>query len=135
MDLENMKPGEMVEEYVRLRDWKRAIEDKIKSQIHEPMGRLEVAMREFIQRNSLEGIKSKAGTAYVKTDVSVTIADPEAFREFVIGGGEFDLVDWRASKTVIRKLVEGDETKGVPPQVPPPGINYVTIAKIGVRKD
>lgn len=134
MDIERkLKPGEMVEEYVRLRDAKRLAEAAIKEDFTEPMEALAKQMREFIQVNELDGIRSKAGTAYLMTDVSVTIEDPEAFREYVIGGQEFDLVDWRASKKVIRALVEGDDEH--PPQVPPPGINYVTISKIGVRKD
>src|SRR3982751_774705 len=44
-----------------------------------------------------DSAKTKAGTAYRKSFVSVTVADKEAFRRHVIGTEDWDLIDWRAN--------------------------------------
>jgi hypothetical protein len=135
MDITTMSPGDMVEEFVRLRDYKRLAdakyEEEVKRRYTDPMKILHDAMRDFILVNKLEGIRSNAGTAFLQTEVSVTIEDPLLFRTFVIGKGDFDLVDWRASKKTIRAMVE-DKNNPVPP---PPGVKYTPFLKIGVRKD
>jgi hypothetical protein len=130
-DLTKLPPAEAVGLYVALRDAKAIVEDTMKKQIKtnitSKMDVLADLLKGFIEKNKLDGVYSDAGTAYLHTVVSVTIADKREFQRHVIGVEGWHLIDWKANKTAVRTLVEDGEPV-------PTGLNYSAAYRLGVRR-
>lgn len=126
------KPAQLTAEYIQLRDQKEAFEKLCSAKCRELYtDRMEIIEGELITlMNSMgvDSLKSKAGTAYKQTSVSVTTADAREFRRHVIGTEAWDLADWKPNKTSINEMVERGE--GLPP-----GINRSTFATVRVRRN
>lgn len=116
--------------YVTLRDWLEA-QDKLHAERMKPMKlKLEAlngVLLTALNTTGQDNAKTKAGTAYRKQWTSATIKDKDAFRRHVIGTEDWDLLDWRANKTAVAKLVE--ET-----QHAPPGVDFSRGYDVGVRR-
>jgi Tfp pilus assembly protein PilP len=115
----------------RVRDKIDEIEDRHKEELA-PYKAVKEQLETFFldQFNELgvDNFKSKDGaTVYKIIDASATVADGEAFRQYVQDHDAFELADIRANKTAVREFVEA---KGVQP----PGINYSTRFKLGFRR-
>ena len=76
-----------------------------------------------------ESIKSSAGTCFFKTASSATVADGQAFTDWVLADWESrnHFLERRVSKTAVDALVEEGE-------VPPAGVNYSTVRVVQVRR-
>jgi hypothetical protein len=74
-----------------------------------------------------DSVNSKAGTVYKSQKKSATIADPGAFRSFIIEHGLYDLVDWRANAPQVEKYMNDNKEL-------PPGVNYSSVFVVGVRR-
>ena len=124
-------PAALVEEYIGLRDEKKRFDEAYAAILNEkyttPMKDIETRLLDILNQLGSDAIKSPAGTAYKKLSASVTIADMREFRRHVIGNEDWDLADWRASKTVVNDRVENGE-------VVPPGVNRVPFYTIGIRR-
>jgi len=121
----------MVDQYVRLRDKIKAVEDANKEKLapaKQYLEELNAAMLAKLSELGLESGKTPYGTAYKITKKSATIADGEAFRAFVIENEQFDLVDWRANALAVSAYI--DEHEGEQPS----GVNYSTFTQAGVRR-
>lgn len=119
-----------ISQYVAIRDKRDEIREEQKSVIKkydEVLEQLETFLLGHFNNNGVESLRTKAGTAFVKTEVSATIADAAAFRRHVIGTESWDLVDWRANKTKVREQVEELAEA-------PPGVNYSTRRIVQVRR-
>jgi hypothetical protein len=127
----DMKPTELVTEFIRLRDEKKRFEEIAAAKCLELYGarmdEIEGQLLDMLNTLGVESITGKNGTAYKKVSTSVTIADAREFRRHVIGTEAWDLADWRANKTVINDMVEqGQEV--------PPGVNRATFLTVGIRR-
>jgi len=124
-------PAQLVEEFITLRDAKKRTEDAskefIKKHYEDRMDELEATLLDMLNKAGLDSFASPAGTAYKKLSTSVTVADQREFRRHVIGSEEWDLIDWRANKTVVNDLVD----KGEPL---PPGVNRTGFYTVGIRR-
>lgn len=118
--------------YIRTRDKISEIEKRHKDELKplkEALDKLNTQIIDLIQQTGGNSVNIKGvGTAYLITDVSVSIADPGEFKRHVIGSEAWDLIDWRANKTAVNDFLT--EQHGLPP-----GINYSTRIKAGVRRD
>lgn len=118
-----------IEQYLAVRDKIKMMEDEAKKAI-EPFKLIQEQLagwlQEFMDKTGGDSIKTKAGTAYVSTRYSATLADPDAFMQFVIENKLFDLLDRRANATAVKDYT-GE--KGAPP----PGVNLTALKTIGVR--
>lgn len=94
------------------RDYKEALEGKLLSKLNEVGG---------------ESVKTSSGTVYRTTRRSATIADGDAFRQFVIGNEAFDMVDWKANANAVDDFIKSEGS-------PPPGVNFTTAFTVGVRR-
>jgi hypothetical protein len=123
--------NKLIDSYVALRDRRRAIEDKHKSEL-EPykkiMEELEQKLLAVMQASGVDSVSTRGGTAYQKTRLSATIKDGTAFRAYVIQNQAFDLVDWRANANAVFEHIEDNNG------VPPPGVNPSTYISVGVRR-
>jgi hypothetical protein len=126
-----IKPAELVEEYIALRDGKKRAEEVydefIKTNFSTRMQEIETMLLSMLNAMGIDSIAGKGGTAYKKLSTSVTVADAREFRRHVIGTENWDLLDWRANKTTVNDLVE----KGEPV---PPGVNRSAFLTIGIRR-
>jgi hypothetical protein len=66
------------------------------------------------------------GTVYRIREDRASLADPGAFRSWVIQTGQWDMTEWRAAKTAIRSYIEAGNPL-------PPGVNFSSRAVVGVR--
>lgn len=124
-------PARLVEEFIELRDERRRFDSEyarlLETNYTAPMKEIEMQLLDILNQSEVEGIRTKAGTAYKKLSTSVTIADASEFRRHVIGSEEWDLIDWRANKTAVNERVDSGETL-------PPGVNRTAFYTIGIRK-
>jgi hypothetical protein len=121
----------MVETYVRLRDTikeaNKMHEEKL-APAQEYLDQLNAAILQKLISLGVESARTKFGTAYKNTTKSATIADGALFREYVIGESQFDLVDWRANANAVSTHIDNHEGEV------PPGVNYSTFTKVGIRR-
>ena len=120
----------MVEQYVKMRDGLAAADEAHKEKTKAARQWLVDQNAKLLARLEQLGVDSAAtpsGTAYRKMKKTATIADAASFRRFVIGGEQWDLVDWRANGPCIAEFLEENSEL-------PPGINYSTFYDVGVRR-
>lgn len=67
------------------------------------------------------------GTAYKTVKATATIADAAEFKRHVIGTQSWDLADWRANSVQVAAFLTEHN-------VAPPGVNYRSVALVGVRR-
>lgn len=67
------------------------------------------------------------GTVYKTVKDSASIADPAAFKLFVIQKQHWELADWRANAPAVKAFLAEN-------QAYPPGVNFRSVAVVGVRK-
>lgn len=119
-----------IAQYLQVRakkeELKKEYETRLKP-INDALDALGSYLQSMLNQTGQESARAKAGTAYITTKRSATIADGAAFRRYVIGSEAWDLVDWRANEVKVAELVEeiGE---------PPPGVNFSTTRKVGVRR-
>lgn len=121
---------ERVGQYVRLRDMIKEKDDAHKEAMkpfRDTLEQLGGILLTMLNQSGQDAAKTAAGTAYVTVEASATIADPEQFKRHVIGSEDWSLIDWRANKTAVKAFVEEN-------QAAPPGVNFTTIRKVGVRR-
>jgi hypothetical protein len=121
---------QLVDQYVRLRDKLKEADDAHKKKTEQARAYLLTLNGKLLEQLAAvggESVKTPHGTAYQSTKRSASIADGDAFREYVINNGEFDLVDWRANANAVDDFIK--EHGAVPP-----GVNFSTMITVGVRR-
>lgn len=84
-------------------------------------------IRVFMEKNKVtEGLKSKSGTAYLSTRWTASLADPDAFMNYVINSKRFELLDRRANAAAVKDHVTEQGRL-------PTGCNLNAIQTVGVR--
>lgn len=127
-----VKIDDCIEQYVRLRDTLKIADEahtKKTAPAREYLQQLEGALLQKLDATGQESAKTKAGTAYKTTRKSATISDGALFREFVINTQQFNLADMRANAPAISDWIDTVGKGSLPP-----GVNYSTSVKIGVRR-
>jgi hypothetical protein len=126
------KPDKLIQEYIRLRDQKKAAEDKmdawLKLNFSNRIKEIEAGLSHHLASMGVESFKTEHGTAFTKTETSVTVADATEFKRHVIGTEDWGLIDFRANKTAVKEFVENNEG------LLPPGVNMTQTAIVQVRK-
>lgn len=113
-----MTLDEVIQKYIALRDQKTDIEREMKEKVAEikaKMDKIEVKLLEKFQALGTDSMKTKSGTAFTSRKTSATIADAEAFFQYVKENEEWGLADIRANKTAVAQYKEehGDIPVGV----------------------
>lgn len=121
---------ELVAQFVKLRDKlkeaDKAHKDKTKD-AREYLEKLNGKLLERLNEIGGESVKTSEGTVYRTTRRSASIADGEAFRQFVIAHEAFDIVDWKANANAVDDFIKSEGS-------PPPGVNFSTAFTVGVRR-
>lgn len=116
--------------YVSLRDKIKALEDthkKAMAPYKDMLEQLGNHVLKHMQDTNVESVKTGEGTAYISERTSVTLQDAEAFMQYVITNGKWDLMDRRANAPAVEAFIKA--TGGLPP-----GAKFNKMIKIGVRR-
>jgi hypothetical protein len=119
-----------VGQYIQLRDKLKEM-DKEYEEKRKPLLDLQNVlsgwMMEFLEKTGGTSIKTKLGTVYLSVRYSASLADPEAFMNFVIENQLYDLLDRRANSTACKDYVTEKGNL-------PPGVNLSALKTVGVRR-
>jgi hypothetical protein len=119
-----------VGQFVKLRDKiaeiKKAQKEFLKP-YNETLEQLNAVLLAHLISVNTNSASTDAGTVYKNEKKSASLADPEAFRKFVIANQLFDLIDWKANVTAVEDYINEKE-------LPPPGVNYSSTFVAGVRR-
>src|SRR5450759_1571653 len=91
--------------YVYLRDKKKLIDDEYnekKKVVQDKLDQLAGLLQAFLEQHGLESLKTKFGTVYLSTKTTASLADPEAFMDFIVANELFELLDRRANSTACK---------------------------------
>jgi hypothetical protein len=122
--------AEKVQQYIRLRDYKKAADEEFKKsmeRVNKAMGVLETELHQMLLESGADHIGCETGTVYLRTELSCTVDDRDAFLQYCIENEEWDALDVKANKTFARELMHKGETL-------PPGVNVSTYQTVGVRR-
>lgn len=126
-----MKLSDAVSLYIKLRDKKAEIKAQMDEQIkplQEKMDKLEAKLLEAFQATGVDSVKTEFGTAYTSVRTTASIADRDAFMEFVKAHEEWSLLEVRAAKTAIEQYRAANDDEL------PPGINIREERVVNVRR-
>jgi len=126
-----------VNQYVKLRDKIKELEDQHKAQLapyREALEQLNSTLLDHIQNVGAESIRTSHGTVYRLEKKSATMADKTAFWTFVVATGQWDLLDYKANPVGVKAFIDEQIENKNPNPSPPPGINYSTRYEVGVRR-
>lgn len=119
-----------VEQFIQVRDHLKDME-KLYNEATKPFREvkdlLEGKMRAFLVETGQENAATKFGTVHLSTRYTASLADSDAFMEFVKSHDLFDLMDRRANSTAVREYAEEHGTL-------PPGVNLSANETVGVRR-
>lgn len=119
-----------VEQYIKVRDALKKMDeehDERRKPLVELQNLLTGWMQTFMENAGADNIKTSHGTCYSSTRYTASLADPEAFMNYVKSTGNYDLLDRKANVTACRDFVAENNS-------PPPGVNLSAIKTVGVRR-
>jgi hypothetical protein len=120
-----------ISQYIDIRDALKRVDERWEAErkpLLEIQERLSGIIRSFMESNNItDNLKSKSGTCYLSTRWTASLADPQAFMDFVVRSGKFELLDRRANVTAVKDFVK--ETNALPA-----GCNLNAIQTVGVRR-
>lgn len=124
------KVEERVKQYIATRDALKKMDeehDQRKKPLVELQNMLTGWLQNFLEKAGAESIKTSEGTCYTTTRYTASLADPEAFMNYVKANDAFDLLDRKANSTAVKEYVAEKGTL-------PPGVNLNSISTVGVRR-
>ena len=125
-----MKVSELVSKYIELRDKKAQIKaeyDGKVAKVDEVLNKIESKFLEVFEQTGMDSVRTEFGTAYASLRTSVSIADKEAFMEFVKNNNEWPLLEVRPSKSAV------EQYKSVTEELPP-GVNWRAERVVNIRR-
>jgi phage host-nuclease inhibitor protein Gam len=126
-----MKLSEAVSLYIQLRDKKAEMKadfDASIAPLNDKMDKLEAKLLDVFNKTGMDSVKTENGTAYTAVRTTASIADREAFMEFVKANEEWSLLEARASKTAIEQFRDSNNGEL------PPGINIRSERVVNIRR-
>jgi phage host-nuclease inhibitor protein Gam len=126
-----MKLSEAVTLYIQLRDKKAEMKadfDASIAPINDKMDKLEAKLLDVFNKTGMDSVKTENGTAYTAVRTTASIADREAFMDYVKANEEWSLLEARASKTAIEQFRDSNNGEL------PPGINIRSERVVNIRR-
>lgn len=128
--MSKLTPAQKVAAFIKLRDYKKAAEDEFRLSLQrtvDAMAKLEAEMLDYLNTSGANSLSCDDGTVYKNTQMSATVENREAFKDYCIEHDLWEAMDIRANKTFVREFMEKNGT-------PLPGVKVTTIATVGVRR-
>jgi len=126
-----MKLSEAVSLYIKLRDQKAQMKADFDAQVaplQEKMDKLEAKLLEVFNQTGMDSVKTEFGTAYATVRTSASIADRDAFMDFVKANEEWALLEVRVSKTAVEQFRSANDDEL------PPGVNVREERVVNIRR-
>jgi phage host-nuclease inhibitor protein Gam len=126
-----MKLSEAVTLYIQLRDKKAQMKsdfDASVAPINDKMEKLEAKLLDVFNKTGMDSVKTEHGTAYTAVRTTASVADREAFMDFVKANEEWSLLEVRASKTAIEQFRDSNDNEL------PPGVNIRSERVVNIRR-
>lgn len=125
-----MKISELVAKYVELRDKKAEFKNEYEAKVaklDEVLEKIESTLLKTFETTGMDSVKTEFGTAYTTERTTASVADKDAFMEFVKSREDWHLMEVRASKTAVQQYK--DEHQDLPP-----GINWRSERVANIRR-
>lgn len=125
-----MKMSELVGKYIEARERKAQMEAEFKmktARLDEVMNKIEAKLMQVFQETGMDSVKTEFGTAYTTTRTTASVADRDAFMEYVRTNDEWPLLQVRASKEAV------EQYKAIHEELPP-GINWREERVVNIRR-
>jgi hypothetical protein len=119
-----------IEQFVKLRDLIKQKNDahkKVMAPYNETLEQLNSLLLAHLNTVSGNSVSTDAGTVYRTEKKSASLADGQAFMNYVIANNAWDLLDRKANVVAVEDFIKGNNT-------PPPGVNYSCTQVVGVRR-
>lgn len=126
-----MKLSEAVSLYIKLRDQKAQMKADFDAQVaplQEKMDKLEAKLLDVFNQTGMDSVKTEFGTAYATVRTSASIADRDAFMDFVKANEEWALLEVRVCKTAVEQFRSANDDEL------PPGINVREERVVNIRR-
>jgi len=125
-----MKLSELVQKYIELRDkkseFKKEYEAKV-AKLDVVLEKIEASLLQTFDSAGMDSIKTEFGTAYTSTRSTASVADKDAFFQFVKTNEDWQLMEIRCSKTGVEQFkAENDDL--------PPGISWRSERVVNIRR-
>lgn len=125
-----MKLSELVAMYIELRDKKsqlKAAHDEQVAKIDQQLSKLEGAMLKTFDTAGVDSVKTPFGTAYTTVQTTASVADVDAFRQFVKENDAFEFFQNRVSKAAVEQYKAAHDDI-------PPGLSWREERVVNVRR-
>jgi hypothetical protein len=96
--------------------------------LNDKMDKLEAKLLDVFNKTGMDSVKTENGTAYTAVRTTASIADREAFMDYVKANEEWSLLEARASKTAIEQFRDSNNGEL------PPGINIRSERVVNIRR-
>lgn len=126
-----MKLSELVAVYIQARDEKASLKaeyDEKLAPIEEKLAKIEAKFLEVFYATGMESVKTEHGTAYKSTRTTVSVADRDAFMDFIKAGDHWSMMEVRAAKTAIEQYKSANDEQL------PPGVNWRSEVVVNIRR-
>ena len=125
-----MKLSDLVAKYVELRDKKAELKHQYDfkvAKVDEVLDKIENKLLEVFDSAGMDSVKTPFGTAYASTRSTASVADREAFFQFVKDKEEWSLLEVRAAKLAVEQYKSANDDL-------PPGINWREERVVNIRR-
>jgi hypothetical protein len=125
-----MSIEDLIDEYIRLRDKKSEIEaeaKRIKEKLDQKMDALENDILKKFKEVGVESARTNAGTAFIKTTRSTSVAEWDSFLPWVQATDNWHMLTRAANKTAVLEFLDESEEL-------PPGINLYSKIELGINR-
>lgn len=126
-----MKLSEAVSLYIQMRDKKAQMKADFEASVaplQEKMDKLEAKLLDVFNKTGMDSVKTEFGTAYATTRTTASVADREAFMEYVKANEEWALLEVRTSKTAVEQYRAANDNEL------PPGVNLREERVVNIRR-
>lgn len=127
-----MKLDELVANYIKLRDRKSQLKkqyDEKVAKVDAVMDKMEAIILKTFQDSGIDSARTDAGTAYISTRTSATVASREELFQWI--QEDFDersiFLENRVSKVAVEQYKAANDDL-------PPGVNFRSELVVGVRR-
>lgn len=125
-----MTPAQKVAAYIKLRDHKKNAEEEFKKEmepVEKAMEKLEGDLLQHLNDTGASSLACDDGTVYRINNLSATVENREAFRDFVLKHDLWEAMDIKANKTFVKEFME-EHGQALP------GLKVTQLAKVGIRR-
>lgn len=119
-----------IEQFVKLRDLIKSKDDEHKKAMkpfRETLEQLNSVLLAHLNSINGDSVSTESGTVYRTEKKSASIADAQAFMDYVIQNQAWDLLDRKANVTAVEEFIKSQAA-------PPPGVNFSSTSVAGVRR-